>query len=45
MSLIRNVKALCEVALDELWALFTRLVMNQGRDDGNPVQPKGRGRR
>ena len=31
MSLIRNVKALYEAALDELWALLTKLVMNQGK--------------
>jgi len=34
MSLIRNVKALYEAALDELWALFTHLVMNQGKEKG-----------
>jgi len=31
VSLIRNVKALYEAALDELWALLTKLVMNQGK--------------
>ena len=31
--MFRNIRALYEAALDELWALFTRLVMNQGKDD------------
>ena len=29
--MLRNVRALYEAALDELWALFTHLVMNGGR--------------
>ena len=31
--MLRNIKALYEVALDELWALLTHLVMNQGKDN------------
>ena len=30
--MLRNVKALYEVALDELWALLTHFVMNGGKD-------------
>jgi len=38
--MLRNVKALYEVALDELWALFTHLVMNGGREDGDTTEQK-----
>jgi len=33
MSFARNVRALYEAALDELWALLTHFVMNGGKDN------------